>query len=233
MGQKVGHILRSCIKDGLTDESLTDQVIHGSAFEESLKDFCLPFVQRCATIGAFMEWELHAKRLEGDKGFFDAISRMPKTVANGVAMFVRNVTDVGQWDKIINTVRSQTSKIITQFKNILSGPDLVSKVVDQVFGASASEVRANNIARTVSITAINGGGQVARDELTKKGAVRRKMWRTMRDNVVRPTHREAEGQIVSSTGFFTVGGESCMYPGDPSLSAKERCSCRCTAISLP
>ena len=56
-----------------------------------------------------------------------------------------------------------------------------------------------------------------------------KTWKTERDNRVRETHKEAEGQTVAIWKPFIVGGWELMFPGDDSLGApdEELSNCRC------
>lgn len=59
-----------------------------------------------------------------------------------------------------------------------------------------------------------------------------KVWRTMRDERVRPNHRAAEGQVRPVNQPFDVGGQKLMYPGDWSLgaTASNLMGCRCVSI---
>jgi HK97 family phage portal protein len=61
------------------------------------------------------------------------------------------------------------------------------------------------------------------------------MWLSQRDNRVRETHVEADGQVVVAGDVFTVGGYQMNFPGDDSLGAgpEEICECRCDAVAVP
>lgn len=78
------------------------------------------------------------------------------------------------------------------------------------------------------VPSLLGGGppQAAPDDTATK------IWVTMGDSVVRPTHIEADGQEVKSNESFTVGGFDLMVPGDSSLGApaEETIGCRCAAV---
>jgi hypothetical protein len=52
-------------------------------------------------------------------------------------------------------------------------------------------------------------------------------WVTMHDSAVRHTHREADGEVVSSTGTFDVGGYKLRFPGDPVGPPEIWINCRC------
>lgn len=43
----------------------------------------------------------------------------------------------------------------------------------------------------------------------------------------RPTHQDADGQVVGFDEMFVVGGEECEFPGDPALSDAEAINCQC------
>lgn len=56
-----------------------------------------------------------------------------------------------------------------------------------------------------------------------------KKWRTSRDEKVRESHQQAEGQVVLINETFNVGGFQLMYPGDTENGAPagEIINCRC------
>jgi HK97 family phage portal protein len=90
-----------------------------------------------------------------------------------------------------------------------------------------AQIRAENIARTEAIGALNAGNQAA----LEAGKVPYKQWLSSRDARVRDTHARAEGQIVRSDGLFQVGAARLEYPGDPkSNHPEEVCNCRCTTV---
>lgn len=58
-----------------------------------------------------------------------------------------------------------------------------------------------------------------------------KEWLTRRDNKVRDDHKAMEGTRISLNREFRLpNGETCMRPLDNSLSAKNRCGCRCRSL---
>jgi hypothetical protein len=81
------------------------------------------------------------------------------------------------------------------------------------------------IARTEVHTALERGAWEAANSL---GVRITKKWVSREDLVVRFAHALAHGQIRELNAPFKVGGESMMYPGDPSASAKNNVNCRCT-----
>lgn len=64
----------------------------------------------------------------------------------------------------------------------------------------------------------------------------RKKWVTERDNKVRDTHRQVEGEIIGIDEYFLVGGSLMRFPKDYELAwdaPEETVNCRCTMKYLP
>jgi hypothetical protein len=82
------------------------------------------------------------------------------------------------------------------------------------------------IARTELVSAANLGSLLGAQAT---GLKLEKFWIATPDGRTRHDHASAGGQEAPlQDGFFVVGGERCRYPGDPMLSAKQRCNCRCS-----
>jgi hypothetical protein len=86
----------------------------------------------------------------------------------------------------------------------------------------------------ISTTETNGAAEDARIRQARELAGNRllyKRWSTMRDERVRDTHRDAEGQEQLAASAFDVGVDQLMFPGDQSLGASlsEIINCRCSA----
>lgn len=86
------------------------------------------------------------------------------------------------------------------------------------------------IARTETTRAANKGAMLGNADADYETV---KQWIAVEDASTRPTHRDADGQIVGNDEMFTVGSSECMYPGDASLPAAESINCRCTAAYVP
>lgn len=57
-----------------------------------------------------------------------------------------------------------------------------------------------------------------------------KRWQAFKDDAVRPSHDQADGQRQALNDNFNVGGHSMMYPGDRSAPGEERYNCRCVVV---
>ena len=58
----------------------------------------------------------------------------------------------------------------------------------------------------------------------------KKKWEGILDNKIRPTHAEADGQIIAMNQDFIVGRYKAKYPRDPDLPMIESANCRCVAL---
>jgi len=84
------------------------------------------------------------------------------------------------------------------------------------------------IVRTEGQSAINAGQAIAYTRAQENGINGKEIWSATKDQKTRIDHRHADGSTKDSEGFFNVGGEKALYPGDPNLSAENRINCRCS-----
>lgn len=132
---------------------------------------------------------------------------------------------------------SKTNKITqdniaAQISEGLENGENLNELTDRIKNTLGSNrAKALRIARTQTAGAVDTG----RHEGMRAAAVERKGWITSRDDHVRAAHKEAEARykdgILLDTPF-EVGGESLMYPGDPSGSAANIINCRCLHIAM-
>lgn len=87
--------------------------------------------------------------------------------------------------------------------------------------------RARLIARTEMIGAANAASLAM---VRETGAATHKRWLATNDARTRPTHRDADGQVVAVDAPFQVGGAQLQYPGAEGAPASEVCNCRCTLV---
>lgn len=100
-------------------------------------------------------------------------------------------------------------------------------------GAALGDSREAAIAQTEVTRAWNAGVLAAARALTGPDRPLAKQWVTREDERVRPTHRDADGQLRFLDRPFTVGGASLMAPGDPAAPPSETVRCRCRLAILP
>lgn len=112
-----------------------------------------------------------------------------------------------------------------QGENMSQLADRVAHVFDV-----ASSARAQNIARTETIGALN---ESSLDYAKRTGVIGRKQWLAHHDTRTRDTHRVADGMTVAIDAPFHVGGFPMQFPGDPSAPPDEVCQCRCGLKFIP
>ena len=100
----------------------------------------------------------------------------------------------------------------------------LAKRIEEYFEGNA-QARARMTARTETIAANNAGAQ---DRYAKEG-IEEKEWLSAPD--ARPSHLEANGQIVGINENFRVGDGSGQGPGQIGLP-EEDCNCRCTILPV-
>lgn len=99
----------------------------------------------------------------------------------------------------------------------------------------ALKLRADSIARTETIRALNEGQVEAAQQAIAKGQVKAevmtKVWIATGDGRTRDTHTAMHDQSVGiNERFVSPSGVSLDYPGDPSAPAFETVNCRCTML---
>jgi len=121
---------------------------------------------------------------------------------------------------------------IDKIKNVLAnilGQNLSrrdqAKLFEQTLNDPAfNRARSLVIARTESTTAANYGINMGAESSDYEVA---KFWINTKDKRTRRTHLLMSKEPIAINQPFMVGGTEMMYPGDPSVPAKEVVNCRC------
>ena len=123
-------------------------------------------------------------------------------------------------DTTIRKIKDTTVDIVENGAAYEEVKDAISSVYDK-----AKNSRGTAMAILWVLIANNFGKKEAYRE---SGVVSGQVWLTAKDDKVRDSHVEADGQIVKLDEKFKVNGEYLEYPGDPSGSAGNIIGCRCT-----
>lgn len=141
---------------------------------------------------------------------------------------------VSATETLLNAVGDRLAAAATQSlaEGMNAGEDLetLRARLAAVFVEDGSELgasRASRIATTEATRAWNQGALAAAQALAAEGNVVVKQWLTSNDERVRPSHRDANGQLRMLEEPFDVDGTAMMYPGDPAAPAVETIMCRC------
>jgi hypothetical protein len=227
-------------------EEFADDLIDIDEVYDEILDLVRPHIADMVTTGAASEFRLFAPQRSLDVAWLKRplVKRaqlkadhpmsidLPPAMQDAVDEYTEQILGQPYWRDVAETVRDDIAEDVR--RGVLdgrSGKEIADKI-GETMGEDGSEARSNNIARTEATGALNQGHQATRDELEKDGLVKGKTWLSILDKSTRESHEDADGQEVENDAKFTVGEEECLYPGDPDLSAAERCNCRCTATSV-
>jgi GNAT superfamily N-acetyltransferase len=210
------------------------------SWDDALRALVRPYARTLALAGAQQEYNLVRRRRRGVlcrwlKRPPDPLSQrleLPDHAREAVERQAERVLDRPYWQDCNETVRESLVRHLQDgLDEGLSGDDMAAKVME-VLGPAASESRARRIARTETTGFLNAGQRGARRELEADGLVKGSEWLAILDRDTRDSHADAHGQQIAVNERFIVGGEECDHPGDPDLSAEERCNCRCTSVAV-
>jgi hypothetical protein len=95
-------------------------------------------------------------------------------------------------------------------------------------GLTGISAKAERIVRTETLAIQNAGAWDGLNSAKERFPDLEDIWLATGDMRTRDDHLAAHGQHVAVGEPFIVGGEFAMFPGDPSLSASQRCNCRCS-----
>ncbi len=87
--------------------------------------------------------------------------------------------------------------------------------------------RAHALAASLATAAVNMALEIAGHEDETPDSQLEKVWLSMEDDKVRPTHAAAHGQAVPMNRSFAVGDSKLARPGDTSAAIGEWINCRC------
>ena len=112
--------------------------------------------------------------------------------------------------------------------------DTVTRIVGR-YNDRMLKFRADTIARTETLSALNMGRHQAVEQVIATGKVRRQdvrlVWDAAKDRRTRDTHWDLDGQSVAyGEAFHTIRGNTIRFPGDPRAPAEETINCRCKLV---
>jgi uncharacterized protein with gpF-like domain len=127
-------------------------------------------------------------------------------------------------DVTSKTTISRIKGVIARGMDADKSPSEIADDIVARVGGAVSERRAMTIARTETHSAAQIGQH---ESVASTGIDFKREWIATSDESTREDHSSASGQKTSMDEPFQVGGESLMYPGDPSGSAEQIINCRC------
>jgi SPP1 gp7 family putative phage head morphogenesis protein len=114
----------------------------------------------------------------------------------------------------------------TQLEEGIRLGESVDKIADRVTEAfDTQRFRAYRIARTEVAESFNSG----RYGTMKDAGVEKLEWLSARDDRVRDSHQEVDGEVIMLGDHFSNG---LLYPLDPSGPPEEIVNCRCVSVPV-
>jgi HK97 family phage portal protein len=185
--------------------------------------------------------DLVAEAVEGHGRIYQRlVNRFGREAAEKVSELVNQKLDFDAGDpgvlRVIERdserVAQSVTKLHDELRNIVHKGLKEGESIDAVTKRIARKVgpgRAGRIVRTEAHAASQDGTA----ESFRQCGIEQKMWLSQRDNRVRDTHREADGQVRKMNEPFEVGGYEMDRPGDPAGPPEEVCECRCSMLPVP
>lgn len=223
------------LRERVTPRAMAEMLFKPDDWVGNLKDAVRTPLLRAMVSGAVQEIASFGPgatkdSFPADLGFGFDID-LPADVRKGIASALDDTFEEDYWTGIEQTVLDDLEKTFadafddgTEFREI-------TKQVEDILHGEGGRNRAANIARTEMTGAMGAGQHEARLWLEEEDVVNGKEWIDTGDTNTRDTHLAAGGQTRKVKEEFDVGGYPAMYPGDRKLPAKERCRCRCSAVS--
>ena len=132
-------------------------------------------------------------------------------------------------DEVFADIRDELAKGTANGDSTQTIAERINTILD-VSGSNWKN-RANVIAVTEVNGAYNAGWYASAQRAEQDiGHPLTKRWIASHDSHVRPTHKEADGQVRPLLTPFTVGTWPMQYPGDKAGPPEEVINCRCTAV---
>ena len=139
------------------------------------------------------------------------------------------------WQSVNQTTTSALERIINAGIDAHESAQSIASKISERLGPSFNRKRAITIARTEITTALNTAQISVMNEAMKSPYMEpfALEWLSGDDDKTRPSHVRAHGQIIiPGAEKFKVGSETCDFPGQLTLSAKERINCRCAFVEV-
>lgn len=147
--------------------------------------------------------------------------------SKGLTDYVPNVEQARQFAasgarRIVNSTRRRLLDLLNRATAAALEAEIDLLYDSEILGAAADWIGG----QVVSATAWAQQAVTTR-QADAYGAQVAKIWRTVGDDRVRPTHAAAAGQRRALDQAYTVGAALLMFPGDPSGPPGETINCRC------
>jgi uncharacterized protein with gpF-like domain len=135
-------------------------------------------------------------------------------------------------DSILATTLTFLTNLITQGSTNGDSLETIANSISTGYGLHIFTYRVDLIAKQEILTASNVGARIGAMATNQPDLEHE--WMSSHDELVRPTHREADGQRQPIDKPFDVNGSQLLFPTDDSRGAalQEIIHCRCCSLYL-
>ena len=174
------------------------------------------------------------------------------SIQEPMAVLGVNVPLIHLSQNLVDVVQGFTADLITRISNETKArvrADIASSILrgDSILDAARRIGRSLNAPATTFGAVSNRAETIARTEVLRAYSISqaaslrqiadyvpnlKKQWLATLDDRVRPTHRQANGQIRDWDEPFAGDGEDLMYPRDPGGSPENTINCRCMSVPV-
>ena len=148
------------------------------------------------------------------------------------------MAQLAQTQNFLARIPDETYELVfAEITDGVNGGETVDQIagrVDRVLDYSGSERwagRARTIAQTETTRAYGAGALAGGMEQSRvTGRMLQKRWDTERDERVRVSHRQVDGEVRDLGMPFYVDGVPLMFPGDPMGPPETVINCRCDLV---
>lgn len=213
------------------------------AWDQRLLGMLAPPLARVMAYGAMTEYLRRRRRRRGTKttagdflselgvDFVPFETEMPDDLVAAIEESLAANFQRPYWATAVNNTTANKIEAILLHGSTegLSTRDMAQLIEENAEGYSRQ--RATLVARTEASAVLTEGRVLGIEALElETGEAFGIEWLSVMGTTTRADHAALDGVQIPTGGTFNLGGESCRFPGDPSLSVGQRANCLCSII---
>lgn len=238
--RKIGIHAKNFLQNIASSSSFNEEEVlkistFGEDWGEILKQHAMDEIGDSVMLGASLEWHLFTpvkSSRHTKKGFLDWFRKLPQSIVDGIKNFTDFIASRAYWDSMAKTLGKKIGTAFLAAAVTMSPEIAINHAITATVGPTSAPINSAVAAMTETVGALSAGQQETRVFFASAGVAKKKIWKTMCDNMVRPAHQRTHDQVRLIHEPYDVDGHPAMMPGDPSLPAGLRCGCRCGSFTF-